>query len=142
MKNEKQLKHKFNDIQKKDINGFKDFNDFKEWYKQQYEKQEKKCHYCEMQETDIETIVMEGMLKSKRFPQNGKISQGHSRGVNLEIDRKKSNKNYSKENCVLACYFCNNDKSDVFDEEKYKDFVKDRKGFLEKLLFQSKKQHY
>ena len=26
---------------------------------------------------------------------------------------------YSVDNCVLSCYFCNNDKSDIFSEKEY-----------------------
>ncbi len=39
----------------------------------------------------------------------------------MEVDRKISKANYSPENCVLACYPCNNAKSDVFT---YEEFIK------------------
>jgi hypothetical protein len=39
----------------------------------------------------------------------------------LEVDRIESKESYSPENCVLACYPCNNAKSDVF---AYAEFMK------------------
>ena len=76
---------------------------------------------------------MLSILKSNRFPLNGKFKQGRARGVWLEIDRKEPKGKYSKNNCVLSCYFCNNDKSDVFNEKEYNNFIKDRVGYLRKL---------
>jgi hypothetical protein len=37
----------------------------------------------------------------------------------LEIDRKNSNFEYSENNCVLACYWCNNAKTDEFTFEEF-----------------------
>ena len=39
----------------------------------------------------------------------------------MEIDRKEPNLEYTKENCVWCCYWCNNAKTDEF---KYKEFKK------------------
>ena len=44
------------------------------------------------------------------------------RGPVLEIDKKINDKPYSPENCVLACYYCNNDKSYTLDADDYKKF--------------------
>ena len=108
---------------------FLNFEDFYQWHS----KQEKKCHYCSLKEEESQKIVMLSILKSNRFPLNGKITQGRARGVWLEIDRKEPKGKYSKNNCVLSCYFCNNDKSDVFNEKEYNNFIKDRHGYLRKL---------
>ncbi len=56
----------------------------------------------------------------------------------LEVDRIKPKDAYSEKNCVLACYFCNNDKSDVFDGEDYKLFFQNRFKFLTQLLEKNK----
>jgi len=109
---------------------FKDFNDFYNWYNDQ----EKKCHYCDLKEDESQKLVMLEKLKSDRFPEKGIIKRGRARGVWLEIDRKKPKENYSRTNCVLSCYFCNNDKSDIFDEISYKKFMKNRYGYLKKLI--------
>ena len=54
-----------------------------------------------------------------------------NRGLHLEVERKDSKNNiYSARNCVLACYFCNNDKSDIFSEQEYRDYMKNRKEFF------------
>lgn len=109
---------------------FESLEDFVDWYNEQ----EKRCHYCQLTEQDSQMLVINGTVKSKRFPQNGVNGKGTSRGMWLEIDRYDPNGMYSRTNCVLACYFCNNDKSDVFHGDAYKEFVKDRKGFLTRLI--------
>ena len=114
----------------KELNSFIDFEEFEKWYKSQ----NKVCHYCGLKEEECQKIVMNGLLTSKRFPQYGILGRGQSRGVWLEVDRIDPKENYSIDNCVLSCYFCNNDKSDVFNGDDYKDFTKNRVGFLRKIL--------
>ncbi|HAK00448.1 MAG TPA: hypothetical protein DCM62_10525 [Bacteroidales bacterium] len=124
-----------NDFRRREIlglNDFADLNAFKEWY----HNQEKVCYFCGLKEEDCQEIVITGVLKSRRFPQDGKSTRGRSRGVWLEIDRLDPTKKYSPENCKLCCYFCNNDKSDVFHGEDYKAFIKDRVKFLREKLTQ------
>jgi hypothetical protein len=36
----------------------------------------------------------------------------------IEIHRKNSNKEYTKDNCVISCYWCNNAKTDGFTYEE------------------------
>lgn len=101
--------------------GFESFNRFYQWYRIQYQNQEGKCYYCK---TDEKVIAM---LFEKKF-QNRKRT---TRGKHLEIERRDATDNlYNEENCVLACYFCNNDKSDIFNENEYLEYLRDRKGFL------------
>lgn len=110
--------------------GFLSFEQFEKWYSER----DKECFYCGIKEEDCQFIAMTGLLKSKRFPKNGIPGQGTSRCVWLEIDRKNPNEKYSIENCELCCYFCNNDKSDVFDDNQYKEFMQNRAGFLRRLI--------
>lgn len=124
------LKANFSKRKSADLNSFNDFEDFLDWYSNQ----PKSCYYCDIKEEEVQEIVMKGILKSSRFPQNGKIGRGQSRGVWLEVDRLKPKENYSRRNCVLACYFCNNDKSDVFHAEEYNKFKANRAGYLKGLL--------
>ncbi|AKD04307.1 hypothetical protein PKOR_15935 [Pontibacter korlensis] len=48
------------------------------------------------------------------------LSTKRGRGKSLELERKDAASNlYTAENCVLACYFCNNHKSDIISEEDH-----------------------
>jgi len=83
-----------------------DFNDFKDWF----EKTEKKCHYCDITEHEIEKLWLKYPNLTKR-----------NRGKSLEIERKKPNKPYNiTENLVFSCYWCNNAKTDTFTELEFK----------------------
>ena len=108
---------------KKNLEDFKfqNFNSFYKWYIKQYQIQNGKCYYCKTDEKIISALFEKKFHNRKRT----------TRGKHLEIERRNSTDNlYSAENCVLACYFCNNDKSDIFDEPEYLEYLKDRKGFL------------
>ena len=122
----------FDDTDKEGISGFDNKNDFYDWYEENVK--DGKCHYCDLTERECQEIIHKGLLTSLRFPIYKNSSQGVNRGYWLEIDRRNPTGLYSKENCVPCCYFCNNDKSDVFTEEQYKEFMKDRIGFIKKLL--------
>lgn len=128
-KTKQQLRNWYNQKVKQNKADFLDFDDFYKWYCGQ----KKECHYCGLKELESQKIVTLGLLKSNRFPLNGKVTRGRARGVWLEIDRKEPKEKYSKNNCVLSCYFCNNDKSDVFNEKEYINFIKDRSGYLRNL---------
>lgn len=112
------------------FNGFENFEDFRDWYQEQ----DLVCRYCNLTESEMQEISMTGILTSNRFPQNGIIGQGTNRAAWLELDRIIPNGLYSRANCVMCCYFCNNDKSDVFNGEMYLEFFQNRVGFLRQLL--------
>lgn len=125
-KTEEDMTKKFTQLKPKSW----DEEEFLRWYYYS----PKKCHYCGLQEEELQEIVHRGILRSSRFRFQGLSIKGRTRGYWLEIDRKKPKEPYSRENCVLSCYFCNNDKSDVFDEKQYLEFMNDRVGFLRGLL--------
>ena len=80
---------------------------FYEWF----EKQPKKCAYCGIEEFKLQELFNSenGILKTKR-----------GRGKVLELERRDSGSNqYSPDNCVLACYVCNNHKSDLISETEH-----------------------
>ena len=109
---------------------FRSQDEFRKWYHDA----PKRCHYCGLTEEESQEIIHRGLLTSKRFPIRGETRPGVFRGYWLEIDRRDPSGPYASENCVLACGFCNNDKSDVFDEQQYLEFMRDRVGFLRSLL--------
>jgi hypothetical protein len=127
---EEQLRNAFHRRRRAGLNGFQDVEAFLEWYYQQ----PLRCHYCGLPEHVCQEAVMRGLLSSKRFPVNGVIGQGTNRGVWLEVDRLQPQLPYSSENCVLSCYFCNNDKSDVFTGAQYLTFLQNRAAFIDQLV--------
>ena len=129
-KSEKQLRKNYSDRVRENLNDFSNFEDFLEWYNSQ----ERFCYYCKLTEIESQELVMTGILTSNRFPQKGIIGRGTSRGVWLEVDRLNPKGKYSRTNCVLCCYFCNNDKSDVFDSADYLKFRNNRFEFLKEKL--------
>ncbi len=98
---------------------FSDFKDFYQWYKNT----DKFCCYCGVTETTLEK-VWQNKWRTKR-----------GRGRNLEVERVDSISNlYNSENCKLACYFCNNHKSDLITKEHYKKyFATQMKNYLEEI---------
>jgi hypothetical protein len=89
----------------KSIKNLKDY--FFNWY---FNEMKKGCYYCGQDN------LLYVFLK-KRFP--GKAKSKPRRF--LEIDRKNSSSSdgYKKSNSVLACYPCNNAKSNVFNEKEF-----------------------
>lgn len=78
---------------------------------QWWEKTLKSCHYCSLPENELDNLHNKPGHINKRHPKRGK---------SLEIDRKQSDLPYTNiENLVLACYWCNNAKTDTFKEEEF-----------------------
>jgi len=69
-----------------------------------------KCHYCNIDIELINELIDKGEIHKKQA----------TRGFTLEIDRKRPNEEYKKDNCVLCCYWCNNAKTDEFSFEEFK----------------------
>ncbi len=72
-------------------------DEFLTWYK----KQDKKCHYCLIDESELSRII-----------------QFRSKTKRLTIDRTDNSKPYALENIVLACHRCNTIKGGTFTEEE------------------------
>ncbi|RLA84625.1 MAG: hypothetical protein DRG78_00980 [Epsilonproteobacteria bacterium] len=56
--------------------------------------------------------------------EKGKISSKSGRGFSMEIDRRSPNLEYSKENCCMSCYWCNNAKTDEFSVKEFEPIAK------------------
>ncbi|MCB2181315.1 MAG: hypothetical protein KQH63_04780 [Desulfobulbaceae bacterium] len=100
---------------------FWSFEEFKEWYTQQYSK-EAKCYYCGIPESIIEKIYWD--IKGTKRPRTR---------TRLELDRLDPFGNYNAKNVVLACFNCNNSKSDIFSAEEFKAIGKEIRLFWEKI---------
>ncbi len=98
---------------------------FCKWYVEQYDKQHGRCAYCGVSEAKcrhfFEQQRPDALVGSKRV-----------RGFHLELEHKKANLHGHKENCVLACYVCNNAKSDFLSEEDFKTIAAGISAFWEK----------
>lgn len=82
------------------------------------------CCYCGVSEATC-----------KNFCENRKSGYNkRHRGFVLEIEKKDPTQGYSVENCDLACYICNNAKSDLFNTEEFRKIIAPDKikEFLEK----------
>lgn len=113
-------------------NGFESRDDLSDWFVSQLKEQKCKCYFCETSIHDINRLI-DAKLIAKR-----KTGKGF-RGPVLEID--KNEDNYTKELCVLACHYCNNDKSNLMSKEQYKaHFGPNRKKYFDGLLEQLNQQ--
>ena len=96
--------------------GFANAHDLSTWYGNQLRQQDCKCYYCETSILDIKRLINAELLATRA------VGGGGRRGPVLEIDKKVNQLGYNQENCVLACYYCNNDKSYIFGTDDYKRF--------------------
>ncbi len=86
----------------------------------------KVCYYCSLPESTLEELHNQQGHRNKRYPKRGK---------SLEIDRKQANLPYNDiENLVLACYWCNNAKTDTFTEDEFRLLGKEIKKIWENRL--------
>lgn len=121
-------KHLYNRERK----AFGSSNNLADWFVKTLLAQKFKCHYCDTSIFDINILIDAGLLKTRAVRGVGR------RGPSLEID--KNDMQYSPEKCVLACYYCNNDKSYTSTKEEYKlHFGPNRGKFFKQQLEQLKK---
>ncbi len=74
---------------------------------------EEKCCYCGISQVQIDLMYEQGLVETKR-----------SRGAILEIERLLPNESYDNTaNLKLACYWCNNAKTDTFSCDEFKKFI-------------------
>lgn len=71
------------------------------------------CYYCKVTKEEIDQLTKEGKVRTKR-----------ERGFKFEIDRLNPNKEYTKENCRMCCYWCNNAKTDEFTADEFMEIAK------------------
>lgn len=69
------------------------------------------CKYCNISQSSITKLIENEIFQTKRFV-NG-------RGWKLEVDKIDPNGEYNKNNIVACCYWCNNAKTDEFNEVEF-----------------------
>lgn len=68
------------------------------------------CYYCGITTAEIEQLFLRRLVHTKR-----------NRGRELEVDRMIAKEDYSNmDNLVLACYWCNNAKTDEFSAIEFR----------------------
>ena len=87
------------------------FDKFKDIFTEDHTKNQ--CHYCGITEADILDLI-------KKESDNIKTKRLLTRGRSMEIDRINPFGDYSKNNIILSCYWCNNAKTDEFSYEEFK----------------------
>lgn len=124
--------HSLNSQKYRPLNHFTSLNEFTLWWASQYVEQEGRCCYCKTKISDIQRLIQAGILKTRRVGP-GRVGM---RGFQLEVERCDSDNNaYSSKNCKLACYYCNNDKSNIFTEIDFVQFMgKSKKEYFQFLL--------
>lgn len=83
------------------------YDEFEQWYMDQLQE----CYYCAL--TQRESAIL-----FESFPE---ATREGRRGRNLELDRKNPTISYGEtlENLVLACYWCNNAKTNYFTADEF-----------------------
>lgn len=109
---------------------------FVDWYF----KEEKTCCYCGVREKDAQRY-----FKEYTPDENGQTKKAYDRGrgFNLEVERLETfseNKNiYNADNCKLACYICNNAKSDFISPKDFKPIAEGINKFWQEKLKDNQK---
>jgi hypothetical protein len=116
--------------------GFEDADRFAAWCIEMLDHQKGCCAYCRTPIKLIRSIVEAVREKNDGtiFRKLRAVGGDGVRGLSLEIDRRDPDLGYTRENCALVCYFCNNDKSYVYRDDDYETFFGPaRKAHFEEL---------
>jgi 5-methylcytosine-specific restriction endonuclease McrA len=125
---EKYLEYEFERVNNKK-NKFLTGTDWVEIIKEQ----ELKCFYCQTHLEIIQELIFEGIINPRK---RGKHAYS---GMHFELDHKNANKkDNAKNNLVASCYYCNNDKSNTFTSEIFRDYFGENKSNSFKKLFDDK----
>ena len=113
---ETRLRNYFNTNREK-LLGFGTKEAFINWYMGELYHNECKCHYCNTSILDIRHLLNNQVVLGRN------VRGAAIRGANMEIDRMNPDMAYEPGNCVLSCYYCNNDKSNTFSYEIYRNVI-------------------
>ncbi|MCO4756167.1 MAG: hypothetical protein KC478_16920 [Bacteriovoracaceae bacterium] len=71
---------------------------------------DRECIYCGLTESKTRFLKENDLLFTKKL---------YCKGATMEVDQKDAHKGYFPDNIVLACYWCNNAKTDEFDFDEW-----------------------
>lgn len=97
--------------------GFQNSDNLANWWPDKLKSQQGCCDYCKTPIKLIRDLIDNNLLAGR--PVKGK----GVRGPCLELERMDHNAGYAPSNCVLICYYCNNDKSNVYSRTEYIEFL-------------------
>ena len=119
------IKSKFTESRKNENN----IIEFYDWYVEQNQS----CDYCGITQNELHKLFTNNP-ETKILPLNNNWSK-NDKGT-LQIERKDSTNNrYSISNLILACPLCNNAKSNLIDEDSWREiFAEPMKRYYNKLL--------
>lgn len=124
------------DDKQKESAQFESKEEFLKWYI----KEPKECCYCGIKEEYL-TLYFNKNNNPQYY--KDKVNKARQRGKDLEVERIETlnPKNvYSKENCALACYICNNAKSDFLSPKSFKPIAKGINEFWNQILLDNNKE--
>ena len=115
IKNSEEIKRVRSLITPERIEGFGSKELFVSWYYDEYFAKKEQgieptCAYCGVTEKDCKKYLFE-----EKHTKRDKTRSQH-----LEVERKEANGLYRQDNCILACYVCNNAKSDFMSLENFR----------------------
>jgi hypothetical protein len=97
--------------------GFQNSANLSDWWVNQMKTQQACCDYCKTPIKLIRILIENNLLAGRPVKRLG------VRGPNLELERMDHKIGYTPLNCVLICYYCNNDKSNVYSRAEYMEFL-------------------
>tara|TARA_Y100000768_G_C23540240_1_gene478905 strand:+ start:65 stop:535 length:471 start_codon:yes stop_codon:yes gene_type:complete len=127
----KYSKEEYIDLEYKRVN--KDKSKNAELFKKKLAEQKLCCYFCNTDIRDIQSLIKNNLIYPRK---RGKY--GYS-GMHFEIEHLNADKtNNAESNIVLACYYCNNDKSNTIEPEIFKEFFGKQKSVSYKYLMEEK----
>lgn len=114
----------------------KSFKDFHSWY----EKQSHECGYCGVTQKELQRLFENSENRVLPFLEKDRVYKKLPKRASgtLEIERLDSAKEYGygdNHNIILACPLCNNAKSNLIDQDSWKElFVPAMQAYYKKLF--------
>jgi hypothetical protein len=112
------LRSRYNNLKKR--NGEKSFfNNFEEFLDWSDKNSSNICGYCKITQDQLRDLAE---LRGPDGEPNITLNGGDKRKTGtMEIDKRDPGEGYTSDNCIFACPFCNNAKSNLIDEDNWRE---------------------